>query len=391
MSTPFAYRPLANEHEEQRLKTLDSQCFIGSENDANTYFDQIKAENFRVLCQADQIIGGLSLLPMGQWWGGQWVSMAGIAAVGIFPEHRGGGSALALMRAAVQELYESEFALSVLYPATQRLYRKAGYEQGGTRCRWEIRTEHIGIAERSLSMTPISPDLDLLKPIYAQYAKRHNGLGDRHPSIWRQKIHAQSDETIYAYRVGSEVSPQGYIVFTQKRDHGQGILTIRDWTATTVEAAKTLWGFLFSHRSQIDLIRWFSGATDPMLPLLPEQSAQMTDIELWMLRIVNVPLALERRGYPLHVNTTLHIHVHDDLIAANTHAFVLTVENGKGSIQTGGRGDLIMTIQGLASLYSGLHSPQHLKWMGWLDGPDDSVAIAAQIFAGSPPWIADFF
>ena len=391
MSHSFDYRPLINEQEKQQFKALDAQCFLSSASDADTYFEQIGAEHFRVICQNNQMIGGLSILPMKQCWHRQWVSMAGIASVGIAPEHRGNGSAIALLRSTMQELYEKKFAVSVLYPATQRLYRKAGYEQGGTRCKWEIQTERIRVTGRTLPITPISPELEQLQPIYAEYALSHNGLCDRHRSIWLYKIRPQSNETVYAYRIGTAAHPQGYIVFTQNRERGQGVLNIRDWATTTVEAAQTLLGFLFAHRSQIDRICWHSGVFDPMLPLLPEQSARMTDLELWMLRIVNVPLALESRGYLSSLNAELHLQISDDILAANTGSFILTLCNGKGSVCLGGRGDLKMTIQGLASLYAGLHTPDHLRWMGWLDGTDESVAIAAQIFAGSPPWTADFF
>ncbi|MEO1521391.1 MAG: GNAT family N-acetyltransferase [Cyanobacteria bacterium J06633_2] len=391
MTCALTYRPLANDQEKQLFQSLDAQCFVGSDSGAETYLNQVGAENFRVLCRSEQIVGGLCILPMRQWWGGQRVSMAGIAAVGIFPEYRGDGSAIHLMRSGIQELYDSGFAISVLYPATQRLYRKAGYEQGGTRCAWEIRTDQIGRFERSLPITPISPEPDVLNPIYEQYASQYNGLSDRHSSIWQQKLYTKADELIYGYGVGSVETPQGYVVFTQKRDQEGGILSIRDWTATTVEAATSLWNFLYGHRSQIDRVRWSSGISDPMLPLLAEQVAQMTGIEYWMLRIINVPLALEQRGYPPHVTGEFHFQVQDDGLEANTTSYVLTVEKGRGTVQTGGRSDTQLTIRALASLYSGRHHPQKLKWLGWLTGPDDSLAIAAQIFAGSPPWIAEFF
>ncbi len=391
MSSSFDYRPLADDSDIQQLKALDAQCFLGTGNDADTYFAQVGVEAFRSIWQGDDMIGGLSILPMGQWWGGQRVPMGGIASVGIAPEHRGKGGAIALMRSAVQELYDRDIPLSVLYPATQRLYRKAGYEQGGTRCAWEIRTGSIHLQERSLPLTPMAPEPDILGPTYARYAAGYNGLCDRHRSIWLQRTQPKSDETVYAYRVGTVDHPHGYIVFTQSRHSGQGTITIRDWAALTVEAATTLWGFLFSHRSQINRIQWVGGAVDPMLPVLPEQSAQMTDQEIWMLRIVNVPRALEARGFPPAANAELHLKIHDDDIDANTGAFTLSVANGRGTMQPGGQGNLAMSIRGLAALYAGFHSPSRLRWMGWLSGSDDSVAIAQHLFMGASPWMSDFF
>lgn len=396
MSPPFEYRPLQEESEEAFVQRLDAQCFLGTTANAERYFNQIGANNFRVLCQGTQPIGGLSILPMGQWFGGQRVPMAGIASVGILPEHRGDGGAIALMRATIQELYERDLPISVLYPATQRLYRKALYEQGGTYCGWEIRVDQIQISERSLPLNSISPDIETLKPIYQRYAARHNGPVDRHRSIWMQKVDPgliapESAPEIYAYQVGVAPNPEGYIVFSQKREDGQGVLTIRDWTAVTVEAARSLWAFLAGHRSQVDIIRWRGGVVDPMLPLLPEQSARMTFAERWMLRILNLPLALEARGYAAGVSGELHLKIRDEDIATNTGAWILTVTGGQGTVTPGGRGDLNLSIQAMASLYTGLMTPYELRWIGWLDGSDESVAIATQLFAGPSPWMPDFF
>jgi len=80
------------------------------------------------------------MIPMGQWWGSQRVPMTGIAGVGVTPEYRGTGVAIALVQDTVKELHRQGVPLSVLYPATQHLYRKAGYEQAGTACWWEIST-----------------------------------------------------------------------------------------------------------------------------------------------------------------------------------------------------------------------------------------------------------
>lgn len=391
MASLFDYRPLANLADVQRFKALDAQFFLGTSKDADTYFDQVGIENFRSIWQKDEMIGGLSILPMGQWWEGRRVSMAGIASVGIAPQHRGKGGAIALMRSAVQEMYGRGIPLSVLYPATQRLYRKAGYEQGGIRCAWEMRTDQIHIREPLLPLMPIAPDPDILRPIYIQYAALHTGLCDRHRSIWLQRTQPKADETVYAYQVGPVEHPQGYIVFTQSRDSGQGTLTIRDWAALTVEAAITLWSFLFSHRSQVTRLQWTGGTSDPMRLLLPEQSAQMIDHEHWMIRIVNVVAALEARGYPPTVNADLHLKIDDDVIKTNTGTVVLSVSNGIGTVQPGGRGDLELSIRGLAALYAGFYSPYHLRWMGWLAGCDDSVAIAQHLFSGSSPWMGDFF
>lgn len=95
---------------------------------------------------AGQIAGGLSLYSMGQWFGGQRISMSGIAGVGVAPEYRGMGVATELMRQTVNELYANGVPLSALYAATQELYRKVGYEQAGSYCRFSLPTRSITVS-----------------------------------------------------------------------------------------------------------------------------------------------------------------------------------------------------------------------------------------------------
>lgn len=50
---------------------------------------------------------------MAQWWGGERVPMTGIAAVGIAPEYRGTGAAIALMQHTVKELHAKGYPLAI--------------------------------------------------------------------------------------------------------------------------------------------------------------------------------------------------------------------------------------------------------------------------------------
>jgi len=392
----FSYHSQLDDRDVDWVKSVDMQCFLSSPQDAETYVSQVGKDSFRLITQQDTRLGGLCLLPMGQWFGERRVPMMGVAGVGIAPEHRGKGAAIALMQHAVRESYERGMAISTLYPAVQQLYAKAGYGQAGTYGKWSVATRDIEVKPRVdsaglLMMKPIAPDLDILNTIYQQAAPKNQGWGDRHSSIWQQKIHQDKDSPLYAYRVGSEKDPQGYLLFVQYQEQGRGILRVVDWAACSAEAGLTLWTFLQGHRSQIDQIRWRGGLLEPMVNLLPEQTATLTDVERWMTRIVNVPLALESRGYPLAAAADLHLQVHDPLISENSGRFVLTVKAGRGKATPGGSGDVTLSISSLASLYTSFLTPQQLLWLGHIVGSNEGLAIASQLFSGSSPALIDFF
>lgn len=388
MTAPLEYRPLQTET--SQVVRLDAQCFT-SPLDSEAYLDRIGTDNFRIICQNGKVAGSLALLPMGQWWGGKRVPMMGIGSVGVFPEHRGSGVALTLMQKMLRELHEQGVSLSTLYPATQRLYRKVGYEQAGTYNAWSVRTQEIQLKDRSQPILPVEPiQLEAFSYLHQQFAQRANGNLDRSSPLWQGILKTSNSEPLYAYWIGSE-PPEGYVIFKQHRANHELTLQVQDWVVLSAAAGRTLWAFLADHRSTIDKVSWHGGLLDPLTLLLPEQSPEIKSSDRWLMRLVDVRSALEKRGYPIGVEAELHLDVADDLLPENSGKFILMVSQGQGEVRQGGRGEMKLTIRGLAPLYSGLFSPKQLQWMGFLDAPEPAIHAATQMFAGTSPWLPDFF
>ncbi len=391
MTPRFKYTKASQENIQQ-LGNILEQCFVMSFGDSEIYVKGIGLENFRVIYREQKVAGGLAILPMGQWWGGQRVPMAGIAAVGIAPEYRGDGAAIALIQHTLQEISEQDIPISVLYPATQRLYRKAGYEQAGSSCVWEIPTDSIQVQHASLPLEPVVlKNNPIFYELYQQQAQLTHGYLDRHPAIWQGLSRTLDTETLYSYLIGDKNKPQGYIIFTQERTRDGSILRIRDWVMLSNPAVQSFWTFIANHRSQIDKVTWKSSIIDALTLLLPEQSATIRSQDRWMLRIVDVCKALEVRGYPPGVEAELHLQVQDDLLATNHGKFILSVANGKSEVTKGGKGELQLDLKGLASLYTSLFTPRQLQLTGKLQATETALLKATQIFAGESPWMIDFF
>ncbi|MEH2295799.1 GNAT family N-acetyltransferase [Nostoc sp.] len=392
MTAQFEYSTLAHPQDIQHLGYIFEQCFISALGGEEVYINLIGVENFRIIRKLEQVVGGLATLDMGQWWGGVRVPMTGIAAVGIAPEYRGSGVAIALMQHTLKELYARGVAISALYPAVQSLYRKVGYEQGGSWCIWEVATKNIQVREQPLPLEPVGLiNHQVFHELYQQQARLTHGYLDRHPAIWERLIQPGEKETVYAYFIGTKDQPQGYIIFTQERTEDGEILSVKDWVLNTVTAAQTFWSFLANHRSQIQQVRWKSSAIDSLTLLLPEQTAKIKDTNRWLLRVIDVVKALEARGYPSQIQAELHLEIQDNLLTGNNGKFILSVANGRGEIRKGGKGELQLDIRELASLYTSLFTPYHLQQVGKLHGTETAILAATQIFAGASPWMADFF
>ncbi|MEH1960402.1 MAG: GNAT family N-acetyltransferase [Nostoc sp.] len=392
MTPKFEYSTLAHPQDIQHLGYIFEQCFISGLGGEEAYINLLGVENFRIIRESEQLVGGLATLDMGQWWGGVRVPMTGIAVVGIAPEYRGSGAAIALMQHTLKELYARGIPLSALYPAVQTLYRKVGYEQGGSWCNWEVATNTIQVREQPLPLQPIvSINHQVFYELYQQQARQTPGYLDRHPAIWERLIQPDEKETFYAYFIGSKEKPQGYILFSQHSKEDGAILRIKDWVILTVAAAQSFWSFLATHRSQIERVRWRSSVIDSLTLLLPEQTAKLRHTMRWLLRVVDVVKALEMRGYPSGIQAELHLDIQDNLLTGNNGKFILSVANGRGEVTKGGKGELQLDIRELAPLYTSLFTPYHLQQVGKLHGTETAISAATQIFAGSSPWMADFF
>lgn len=393
MNPEFEYSAVANSEDVQKFGSIIGQCFLSAPGEEQIVVERMGIENLRIIRQEKEIVGGLATIPMAQWWGGESVAMTGIAGVGIAPEYRGSGAALSMMQQCVKELYSKGVAISVLYPAIQRLYRKAGYEQGGSFCGWEIPAQSIQIREQPLPIKAVATDSEIFYELYAKQARNISGYLNRAQLIWHRimKPFDKDKDIFYAYLIGSAEDPQGYIIFSQDSSKDDAVLQVRDWVVLTNAAAQSFWSFLSNHRSIIDKISWRSSVIDNLTLLLPDQTAKIKYIKRWMLRIINLEKALSARGYPPRIQTELHLEVKDDLIPENNGKFILSVAKGCGNVAKGGKGELKLDIRGLAPLYTGLFTPQQLQLAGKLDGTDTALSTATEIFAGTSPWMADFF
>jgi len=75
--------------------------------------------------------------------------------VGGTPEHRAGGVASQMMRFALEEAHRERTPLSVLFAATQPVYRGPGFEQAGVRLMYRLPTRGIDVRDRPLGIRPI--------------------------------------------------------------------------------------------------------------------------------------------------------------------------------------------------------------------------------------------
>ena len=392
-TTSLEFSTVQEDATESALQRVVAQTFPGLGPDWKIWSSRIGREQLRVIRRGGEVLGGLAYYSMGQWFGGRMLPMAGIAGVAVAPEFRTAGVAAELMIATLRDLYDQGIPISALYASTQRLYRKVGYEHGGTAYVHQLPLDAIGSRQAVLPMHQVTANPRIpFERLAESRARITNGNLQRSDGMW-DRLFFFRDKHCYAYLIGEEEDPQGSLVYYHGAldDHGYFDLHVRDMVALTPQAADSLWSFLRGHRSMSGSVFWCGPANDPLLGLPGEAPFQVAEPYRWMLRIVDLTRAFSLRGYPPNIEGDLHLDVEDPVIPQNNGRFVLRVRHGEASVESGGRGEFCCSIGGLASLFSGLFPPRQLHMMGWLDAPEAALQMATGLFAGPEPWMSDMF
>lgn len=394
MSQGFRYEMMESGRDLDPVARILSHAFAGTVEGVKEWLTAAGFEHMRVVRMESGAPGACLLrIPMAQYFGGRSVPMLGIAGVGTAPEARGRGIARRMMQQEMREAARDGFPISVLYPSTQALYRQAGYEQAGHHLLAKVPLATIDVRERGTPVEQLTDaDDPAVKAAYAEFAARFDGMVDRGPYVWgRVKKFRENVHHGFGLR-GDGGRLDGYLFLHQHRKpDARQELHLSDFVFRTPEAGRRLLGFLADFATMGDETHFNCGPSHPALYLLSQQRYKIEFREYWMLRILSVERALAARGYAPGLDAEVHLEIADEVVPENAGRFVLRVKGGVGEVSRGGNGDLRVDIRALAAIYTGYMSPSALSLCGVASGPERVMRTAAAVFAGTGPWMADFF
>ncbi|MFA5506114.1 MAG: GNAT family N-acetyltransferase [Vulcanimicrobiota bacterium] len=384
------YRPLPEEKIDE-LASIISESFNTPAGIARPWIEASGLQNWRVIEEGEAALGGLMVIPMGQWFGGRAVSMTGLAGVVISSLARGRGVGRQLISSTLQELRDQGAALSALYGSTTSFYRAAGYQRAGANYLLEVELKGLDFKAGPLEIWPLTDQDKAAEEALQHDWVQQQGCLKRGPYLWHR---VRGPRGVKAERFGffSGSRLEGYVYWIRSESKGtDNELQITDLVLTKAEAEQTFLGFLAGHRAMFSKARWTCPSSFSWLLALEERwQYSMKLHEHWMLRIVHLEKALAERGYPGGLEGELHLEIEDPLLPENSGRWLLKVKGGVGEIQSGGEGTLKMGIGTLAPLYSGFLSAAQLRGSGRLEGPDEQLVLADGLFRGKPH-LADFF
>src|SRR5579864_8763767 len=106
-------------------------------------------------------------------------------------------------------------------------------------------------------------------------------------------------------------------------------------------------------------------------------------------RIVNIDLAMTRRGWPARAAGRVDLEVTDPV--TGVERVVLEVEGGSASLTPGGSGAIRCGVGALSAWYSSALRAQDAVRLGLLEGDAPAASTMDGLVAGGLPWMPDFF
>ena len=360
----------------------------------------VPLDQFRCAFDGDRLLSAAGARPFAQWFGGRELRMTGVFGVATLPEHRGTGLASRAITHLLHEARGDGVTLSALYPATLRPYRRLGYELAGSFVTHAVRLDDLPSVSSPLAAEPYATaDLDDVRACYRRVASSHDGPVDSDdPMWWPDRIvgHWNPDETHRVVVVRSEAGlVEGYLSYVHQPATGEldvsFDLAAKQFVWSTAAALHSLLGYARGHRGVGQALTFTGPPAAPLSLMVEEQRVTIDRTLRWMLRLLDVPGALEARGYA-DVSGSATVGVEDELFADNRGPWRIEASDGEVRVtRVEGVDAPVVSIGTLSSLYSGFVSARDAVRLGLLSGPEEGVEFLTRLFSGRPPFMYDFF
>ncbi len=345
-----------------------------------------------------RLVGRLADRAYDSWFGGVQVPTCGIAGVTVALEDRGRGALRPLFAAALTAAKERGAAVSGLFPSAARIYRRLGYELVSDYRTIKVSTAELAAvptADKVTTRRAAVDDLPAVRQVYDTWAAAQNG-----PLTRRGVSFPASDADLLDDFDGITLAENGagQVLGYASWDRGQhyderGTLEVSDLLALTADGYRSLLQALGSYSSVAPNTKIDTSGDDLARLFLPGRAWETVSSDPYMIAIIDVPAALDRRGYPWFLSARLGFRVAGDLVAGIDGAYRLEVADGIGTcVPADHTDDRTFHPRGLALLYAGVQSCANLRWAGLLvGGRPEQDAVWDTLFGGRQFHIRDYY
>jgi predicted acetyltransferase len=315
---------------------------------------------------------------------GEWVPVAGLAALATMPEHRRQGYVSDLVTASLRR-WRGESPLAALWPFDYGYYEQFGWAMGCTLTEYTCPPDALAFGRDAPGTARrLDPaDWERLRGVTDAYREEYDLVMRRDESWWRERIFDSGDRYVYGLERDGEIC--GYVGYTVEAEESRRLKVLYN-AFTDHDAFRGLLGFLSNHDSQVEEVTLYRPAESSLLDMVPDPKAVDCEVHPGMMvRVVSVVDALEAVSYPSEATGTLTLAVSDDTADWNDGTFELAVANGEGGCRSveSGDPDVRLDIGTLAQILVGYHSVTEARRLADLQVTSEDVA--SQLAGWFPP------
>lgn len=313
------------------------------------------------------------------------LKVAGIAAVGVLPEHRHRGIGKQMMIDSLIKLREGGFDAALLYPYRASYYRQFGYEILGKRYKISCPGERLPRLEVKLPVRQVSQDeLHLLEPVYESFIKRISGSMHRSPERWRSRM-GRKPPIIYA--VGDPI--EAYATSGLEGQFWED-LRIGEFVWSSLAGYESMLGVLRGLGINRSALNWHEPSNSPFLAAFSDQGATITLDRQIQGRLIDVPGALKK--LKPREDGEFRILVVDHQMPDNRGPWRVRFSGGSVHVEPAESSSIVMDIRHLTQAYFGEPSFERLLAEGFIQATEgQELDSARRLFPAIPVCCMEFF
>ena len=336
-------------------------------------------------------------------WGEADAPLGGIGGVACTADQRGRGHVGRLLEHSLRTMREAGQYLSGLYPFAFAFYRRYGWDWVGEQKQYTVPASELkaGPEGRCLTMVEGLDALEVVRPVYAQFARRHYGMGlrtetapgDAVPHWWKRALDHRNNRTTYVqvYRNPATGEAEGYLTFRYP-DNGD-IGQVGDFCANTPSAYRGLLSVLHYYGVQVEKVSFCAPMDDPLALYLMHYDLETKLTPLFMGRVVDVSAALTALRPETSLTGQIVLQVSDLQCAWNNGIFAVTSDAGQVTVAASQDAPgITLDIQTLSQAYWGQPPLDLLRASGRVTVTDEAqYTLLSRLLPPHICFLRDFF
>jgi predicted acetyltransferase len=338
--------------------------------------------------------------------GGSTVPMGGTTVVTVQPTHRRRGLLRSMMTTHLEDVASRGEPLAGLWASEASIYGRFGYGPATFRHVVEVDARSVQFRGppgdgRLRLVEPEAADT-LEREVYERARPERVGMLTRSDAWWSYRLIADPE----AWRGGKSAQRHlvheedgaitGYARYRQKGKWedfvAKGEVEVIEVISLTDSAHLAMWGFLTSIDLYPNVEAWNLAVDDP-LPFQVTDGRRVSRkiVDALWLRVMDVPAALEARGYEESGSVVLE--VVDPAEPSTSGVYRLSSSEGIGTcVSVDDTPDVTLDADALGSLYLGGGGAMSLAAAGRIRGDVGAVTRLHRIMrVARPPWCPDVF